>query len=97
MEIYRGRKNKWAIAAELQNRSVWVSLSVFDTSRSVNTVLRGADRIYVQYFDAEWCQNILATYVDYTRQRSPGSDLGPIIWEIRNSLANRAALATGSA
>ena len=60
-------------------------------------MLRCADRIYVQYFDAEWCQNILATYVDYTRQRSPGSDLGPIIWEIRNSLANRAALATGSA
>ena len=36
---------------------------VSDTSRRVNTALRGADRVSVQYSDAEWCQTMGATSV----------------------------------
>ena len=81
LEICRDRKNKWAIAPELQNRSLWVSLGVFDTSGSVNTALRGADRVYLQHFDAEWCQTIVATSVGAAPGYDRVQDLGDLVDE----------------
>ena len=75
-----------------ETRSLSGSFCVFDTSRSVNTALRGADRVYVQYFDAERSQHILATSVSVAGLEGDVAFAAILVYEIRGSRATPKAL-----
>ena len=71
LEICRGRKNKWAIAPELQNRSLWAS---FKSVRYLKGCQYGVERCQSSLCPEFWCRMVanhccdLCTYMNWNRR-----------------------------